>query len=186
MKSTPCQKAFNNGQAWRRAQRKTHPMSFSRYKIVETGRNWSDYLTELRNIGLCAGGVTGACFALRHCVKEDKCRWVKHLPESMLETFARNIVETLYALHGDGVTQPAIDALELIVRAQVPRLISLGEHARLEAKDDWQRLSKSLASGNGYVTQFVDEMQSLVASVIDQIRTSMSEGCDDPSRRSGR
>ena len=117
---------------------------------------------------------------------EDKCRWVKHLPESMLETFARNIVETLYALHGDGVTQPAIDALELMVRAQVPRLISLGEHARLEAKDDWQRLSKSLASGNGYVTQFVDEMQSLVASVIDQIRTSMSEGCDDPSRRSGR
>jgi hypothetical protein len=173
MKSTPCQKAFNNGQAWRRTQRKTHSMPFSRYKIVETGERWSDYPTELRNIGLCAGGDTSACSALRHCGQEDKSTWVKHLPESMLEDFSRNCVEVLYALHGDGVTQPAIDALELMVRAQVPRLISLGEHARLEAKDDWQRLKKSLASGNGCVTEFVDEMQSLVARVVDHISTPL-------------
>ncbi len=130
MKSTPCQKAFNNGQAWRRTQRKTHSMPFSRYKIVETGERWSDYPTELRNIGLCAGGDTSACSSLRHCGQEDKSTWVKHLPESMLEDFSRNCVEVLYALHGDGVTQPAIDALELMVRAQVPRLISLGDDMR--------------------------------------------------------
>ena len=161
-------------------------MQFSRYKIVETGKRWSDFPTELRNIGLCAGGDTSACSALRHCVREDKSKWVKHLPESMLEDFSRNVVEVLYALQGDGVPQREIAALELMVRAQVPRLISLGEEARLEAKQDWRHLTKSLASGKGCVfTEFVGEMQSLVASVIDQIRTSMSEGCDDPSRRSG-
>ena len=186
MKISPCQEAFNSGQAWRCNQRKTHPMSFSRYKIVETLENWSDYPAELKNIGLCAGGVSAACFALGHCVREDKSKWLKKLPESMLEDFARNFLEVLYALHGDGVPQKTIDTLELMVRAQVPRLISLGEHARLEAKQDWRHLTKSLASGKGCVfTEFVGEMQSLVASVIDQIRTSTSEGCDDPSRRSG-
>lgn len=131
MKTSPCQRAFNSGQAWRRSQRKTHPMPFSRYKIVETSENWSDYPTELRSIGLCAGGDTIACNALRHCVKEDKSKWVRHLPESMLEVFSRNCVEVLYALQGDGVPQPAIDALEVMVRAQVQRLISFGEHARV-------------------------------------------------------
>ena len=187
MKISPCQKAFNSGQTWRRAQRQSHPMSFSRYKIVETFENWADYPAELRNIGRCSGGVAGACFALRHCVREDKSRWVKHLPESMLEDFSRNCVEVLYALHGDGVPQPAIDAIEQMVRAQVPWMISLGEDAQLEAKHDWRRLTKSLASGKGcVVTEFVDELTSLVALVVDQIRTSMPEGCDDPSCRSGR
>lgn len=50
MKSTPCQKAFNNGQAWRRTQRKTHSMPFSRYKIVETGERWSNI--EVKNSAL--------------------------------------------------------------------------------------------------------------------------------------
>jgi hypothetical protein len=186
MKNFPCQVAFDKGQAWRRAQRKTDPMSFSRYKIEETGENWADYLAELKNIGVCAGGVEGACYALRHCVREDKSKWVKHLPESMLEDFARNVVEVLYALNGDGVPQPAIDYLEQMVSAQVPRLISLGEDARLEAKHDWRRLTKSLAKGNGYVTQFVDEMQTLVARVLDQISTHLPRGCVGPSRRSGR
>jgi hypothetical protein len=185
MKISPCQKAFNSGQAWRRAQRKTDPMSFSRYKILETGANWSEYLTELKNIGVCAGGVDGACYALRHCVREDKSKWMRRLPESMLHDFARDCVEVLYALSGDGLPQPAIDALALMVSAQVPRLISLGEHARLEAKHDWQRLRKSLAKGNGCVTEFVGEMQSLVALVVDEIRTSIPKGCVDPSRRSG-
>ncbi len=183
----PCQKAFNSGQAWRRAQREIHPMPFSRYKIVETGRNWADFPTELRNIGLCATGVTGACYALRHCVREDKSTWVKHLPEAMLEDFARNVVEVLYALQGDGVPQPAIDALDLMVRTRVPGLISLGEDARLEARQNWRHLTKSLASGKGCaVTEFVDAIQSLVASVVEQISTSMAQGCDDPLRRSGR
>ena len=169
MISTPCQKAFNSGQAWRRAQRETHPMPFSRYKIVETGRNWADFPTELRKIGHCAGGVSSACFALNHCAREDKSKWVKRLPESMLRFFARDCVEVLYALRGDGVPQPAIDALDLMVRARVPGLISLGEQARLEAKHDWQRLKKSLATGNGCVTQFVNEMQTVVALVVGQI-----------------
>ena len=177
MMISPCQKAFNSGQAWRRAQRKTDPMSFSRYKILETGANWSDYLTELKNIGVCAGGVEGACYALRHCVREDKSKWVKHLPESMLEDFSRNCVEVLYALNGDGVPQPAIDYLEQMVHAQVPRLISLGEDARLEAKHDWRRLTKSLASGKGcVVSEFVSELQSLVASVIAQITKPLPKG----------
>lgn len=169
MKTSPCQKAFESGQDWRRTQRKNHPMSFSGYKILETERNWADFPTELRNIGHCAGGVSSACFALNHCVREDKSTWVKSLPESMLRFFARDCVEVLYALRGDGVPQPAIDALEQLVRAQVPRLISLGEHARLEAKHDWQRLAKSLAKGNGCVTQFVLEMQTVVALVVGQI-----------------
>jgi hypothetical protein len=162
-------------------------MSFSRYKIVETFENWADYPAELRNIGLCAGGVSDACFALRHCVREDKSKWLKKLPESMIHDFARNCLEVLYALSGDGVPQPAIDAIEQMVRAEVPRMISLGEEARIEAKNDWQRLRKALASGKGcVVTEFVDELTSLVALVVDQIRTSMPEGCDDPSCRSGR
>ena len=152
-------------------------MQFSRSKIVETGKRWSDFPTELRNIGLCAGGDTSACSALRHCVREDKSKWVKHLPESMLEDFSRNVVEVLYALQGDGVPQKTIDTLELMVRAQVPRLISLGEHARLEAKQDWRHLTKSLASGNGcVVSEFVGELQSLVASVIDQISNPLPKG----------
>ncbi len=182
MKSTPCQQAFNNGQAWRRSQRQAHPMPFSAYKIAETAQNWADYHTELRNIGLCAGGDTSTCYALRHCVREDKSMWVKRLPECMVHDFARNVVEVLYALKGDGVPQPAIDALEQMVRDQVPRLISLGEQARLEAKHDWQRLRKPLASGQGcFVTAFVLEMQSVVALVLDQ-----TSDCDDPLRRSGR
>ncbi len=162
-------------------------MSFSRYKIIETLKNWSDYPTELRNIGLCASGVSAACFALRHCVREDKSKWLKKLPECMVHDFSRNCVEVLYALHGDGVPKPTIDALELMVKAQVPRLISLGEQARLESKHDWQRLCKSLAQGKGCaVTEFVDEMQTLVALVVDQIRISVPEGCDDPSSQPGR
>ncbi len=177
MKISPCQEAFNSGQAWRCNQRKTHPMQFSRYKIVETGKRWSDYPTELRNIGRCAGGVDGACYALRHCVQEDESKWVEHLPESMLEGLSRNCGEVLYALHGDGVPQKTIDTLELMVRAQVPRLISLGEEARLEAKHDWRRLTKSLASGNGcVVSEFVGELQSLVASLIDQIGKHVPNG----------
>ena len=177
MKISPCQEAFNSGQEWRRAQRITHPMSFSRYKIVETLENWSDFPTELRNIGLCAGGVDGACFSLRHCVRSDKASWLKKLPESMLEDFARNVVEVLYALNGDGVPQPAIDDLEQMVSAQVPRLISLGEDARLEAKHDWRRLTKSLASGQGcFVAELVSELQSLVGSLIDQIGKPVPNG----------
>lgn len=176
--TSPCQKAFNSGQDWRRTQRKNHPMSFSRYKIVETGRNWADFPTELHKIGLCAGGVTGACYALRHCVREDKSKWVKRLPESMLRFFARDCVEVLYALRGDGVPQPAIDALDLMVRARVPGLIILGEQARLEAKHEWRHLTKSLALGNGCVIEFVKQMQSVVALVLNQ-----TSDCDDPLRR---
>jgi hypothetical protein len=179
-----CQEAFNSGQAWRRAQRQSHPMSFSRYKIVETLENWSGYPTELRNIGFCASGVSAACFSLRHCVREDKSKWLKKLPESMLEDFARNVAEVLYALQGDGVPHSAIDDLEEMLRAEVPRLISLGEDARLEAKHDWRRLTKSLASGKWcVVTEFVDAIQSLVANVVEQISTSMPQGCDEPSRQ---
>jgi hypothetical protein len=77
----------------------------------------------------------------------------------MLEDFARNFLEVLYALNGDGVPQPAIDDLEEMLRAEVPRLISLGEEARLEAKHDWRRLTKSLATGNGcVVSEFVGEL----------------------------
>lgn len=111
--------------------------------------------------------------------------WLKKLPESMLEDFSRNVVEVLYALRGDGVPQPVIDALEQMVRAQVPRLIGLGEDARLEAKHDWQHLRKLLPEGKGCVTEFVLEMQSVVALVVDQVHTSLPECFDDPSRRSG-
>lgn len=177
--TSPCQEAFNNGQVWRRAQRKKDPMSKSRYKIVETWRNWADFPTELRNIGHCAGGVSSACFALNHCVREDKSRWVKRLPESMLRFFARDCVEVLYALRGDGVPQTAIDALDLMVRGRVPGLISLGEQARLEAKHEWRHLKKSLALGNGCVIEFVKQIQSVVALVLD-----LTSDCDDSLRRS--
>ena len=169
MKFNPCQKAFDAGSDWRRTQRKTDPMRFSRYKIVETGKRWSDIRTELRKIGLCAGGETSACNALRHCVREDKSTWVKNLPESMLVRLGQDVVEVLYALRGDGVPQKQIDAMEAMVRAEVPRLISLGELARVEAKDDWKHLATSLASGGGYISVFVFEMQSLVEWVNQEI-----------------
>jgi hypothetical protein len=103
----------------------------------------------------------------------------------MLENLSRNCGEVLYALHGDGVPQKTIDTLEQMVSAQVPRLIGLGEDARLEAKHDWRRLTKSLASGKGCaVTEFVGAIQSLVANVVEQISTSMPQGCDEPSRQS--
>jgi len=102
----------------------------------------------------------------------------------MLEDFARNVAEVLYALQGDGVPHSAIDDLEEMLRAEVPGLISLGEDARLEAKHDWRRLTKSLASGKWcVVTEFVDAIQSLVANVVEQISTSMPQGCDEPSRQ---
>ena len=165
----PCQKAFDTGKAWRNNQRKHEPMLFSRYKIVETGKNWSDFLDELIKIGRVASGDKTACYGLRHCAKEDKAFWVKRLPESMLESFSRNVVEVLYALRGDGIPQPEIDALEVIVRAEVPRLIALGERARLEAKGDWHGLARVLASRGGLITQFVAEMQKLVTRVNQKI-----------------
>jgi hypothetical protein len=169
MKSNPCQKAFDTGKAWRNNQRKQNPMRFSRYKLRERAKYWSDYLTELSNIGQCAGGDTRACFALRHCGHEDKSTWVKNLPEMMLVRLGQDVQEVLYALSGDGIPQREIDALEVMVRAEVPGLIALGERARLETKKDWPHVSKSLASRGGLITHFVAEMQKLVTRVNQKI-----------------
>jgi len=171
MKANHCQKQFNTGQAWRQTQRKTHPMPCSTYKIVETAKRWSDFLDELINIGRCASGDKPACYCLMHCAREDKGLWVKRLPESMCDSLSRNVVEVLYALQGDGVPQHEIDALERMVRAQVPRLIALGERARQEAKSNWAYLSKQqLANGNGVITEFVAEMLALVMEVTRHLR----------------
>ncbi len=173
MTTNRSQKAFDTGKAWRNNQRKQNPMSFSNYKIVETGEYWSDFLDELITIGRCASGDKTACYGLMHCGKEDKAFWVKRLPESMLESFSRDVVEVLYALRGDGIQQREIDYLERMVNLAAPRLIELGELARLEAKNDWPHVSKSLASGNGYIYQFVAEMQSLVTRVVDEINANL-------------
>lgn len=165
MISNPSQKAFDKGTHWRIEQRKHDPMPSSRYKIRERARYWSDYPTELVNIGLCAGGDAKACFALRHCGQEDKSTWVKNLSEMMLVRLGQDVTAVLYALRGDGVPQKQIDALEVLVGAEVPWLIALGERARLEAKGDWHGLTRVLASGSAYISQFVAEMCSLVERV---------------------
>ena len=165
----PCQKAFDDGCDWRLTQRKHDPMPFSRYKLLERARYWSNYLIELINIGLCAGGDTRACSALLHCAKEDKSLWIRQCSEQMLRRLGQDIAEVIYALKGDGVPQFEIAALERRVKAAVPGLIALGELARLEAKEDWHGLSRVLASRGGLITQFVAEMCSLVELVNQKI-----------------
>lgn len=169
MKTNPCQKALDKGRAERKTMSRNNPMCFSAYKIKEVRSLWSDYPEELEKIGRCATGDKQTCYGLRHSGREDKSRWVRKLPENMLHSLEYNVIGVLYALIGDGVPQSVVDDLGRYTRLELPRLVALGELARLEAKHDWKVLSKSLANKQGVVFDFVLGLQKIVDTVVNRV-----------------
>jgi hypothetical protein len=70
-----------------------------------------------------------------------------------------------------------------MVRAQVPRIIRLGEMARVQAKGGWKGLSIKLAAGKGRVTQFVAEMQALVQWINQRIAAFRRTSWKRPTKK---
>jgi hypothetical protein len=161
-----CLDAYNKGVEQRRGIKMERGAV---YKIKEIQKNFSSWQREVINVGRCANGVQEACIKLRHCTREDKAYWNRHLAALISFDLGRDVVGTLHALKDDGITAAQIHKLQQYAKVEIPKLLKLADIAREDAKSNWKGLSKQLAAGTGSVNIFATAANDFVAAIVRQL-----------------
>ena len=120
-----CTEIFNQ----RKSERTHHPMPFGRYKLKEAlDRLKRDY----ENIDDMMGSHNDTFKPKNYtcCTDEDKAIWLKKVPNGIAERFGWEVIPSIDALIGDGITTSEINKIKSIYVPRIENLVNDCEKTR--------------------------------------------------------
>ena len=157
------------------------PMRCSEYKLLECRRNFYHTQKGLAQIGEYVRSKSTDFRFFNHCTNEDQSLWVKTVTAGMCHSLGRDLVGVLHGLAGDRVSENDLNNIEAAAQRHIPRLLDLGEAARIETQRHWRQICKRLGTGQCVLDVFVEECIELIDDLMDAVNIATQKTPSAPS-----
>lgn len=165
--TTICRDAFDHGQDLRRQS----PFNSGRYNIEEAAKQLSDLRRTLDGIAeiTCRRGFYPERTHLPCCLPSERAIFLKNVPYRICLLLGHDILPSIAALHGDGVSAGDVQTLRAFSDRAAKGIISSAQGTHNLLQSGIQSEYGAQLAGESYLNSLFDDTEDLIRAALEAV-----------------